>query len=78
MNRSFDSSTVFSPIFGILNLMIHFPVLLTVFALAMGINAISKERKLTKRQPVRMYAGIVGCVLNGIALFIYFAARQSA
>jgi hypothetical protein len=77
MNRSFDSSTVFSPIIGILSWTVRFPILFTVFGLALGINAILKERKLAKRQPLRMYAGIAGCVLNGLALLIFFVARQS-
>jgi hypothetical protein len=75
MNRSFDSSTVFSPIIGIFSWIFSLPIVFALFGLALGANAILKERQLPKRQPMRMYAGIVGCVLNGISLLVFFIAR---
>jgi hypothetical protein len=69
MNFPIDASALFSIVLGVLGLRIGLPVI-PVLGLALGINAIFKERSMTNRRPVQFVMGSIGCVccLIGIAI----------
>ncbi len=77
MTSYIESSGIFSLILGVLAWVASMPVVLPVIGLALGINAILKERKLSKRRPIQLYLGIAGCVINGLATLIILIAHCS-
>jgi hypothetical protein len=69
MNFPIDASALFSIVLGILGLRIALPVI-PVLGLALGINAIFKERSMTNRRPVQFVMGIIGCACCAIGIAI--------
>jgi hypothetical protein len=67
MNFPIDVSALFSIVCGLLGLRIGLPVI-PVIGLALGINAIFKERSMTHRRPVQFVMGIVGCIVCAIGI----------
>jgi hypothetical protein len=77
MTSYIESSGILSLILGVLAWLTSVPVVLPVIGLALGINAIFKERKLSKRRPIQLYLGIAGCVINRLATLIILIVRRS-
>ena len=77
MTSYIESSGIFSLILDVLAWFTSVPVIAPVIGLALGINAIFKERKLSKRRPIQLYLGIAGCVINGLATLVILIARHS-
>lgn len=69
MNFPIDFSAFLSIVLGVLGLKITLP-LLPVLGLALGINAIFKERSLPNRRPVQFVMGIIGCACCAIGISI--------
>jgi hypothetical protein len=69
MNFPIDFSAFLSIVLGVIGLRIALPVL-PVLGLALGINAIFKERSMTNRRPTQFVMGIIGCLccLVGISI----------
>ena len=77
MNKSIDSSAIFSIIIGVFSFIAPIPAVLPVIGLALGLNTIMKEQKLLKRQPSNFYMGIAGCALCGLATLFIILIRHS-
>ena len=78
MKKSIDSSAIFSIVIGVLSFIAPIPAVLPVIGLALGLNTIMKEQKLSKRQPSQLYMGIAGCILCGLATLFIILIRHSA
>jgi hypothetical protein len=60
-------SACLSLLFGILPFLTGVPVVLPVFGLALGLNAVIKERRQAQRKPLERYLGIAGALVSAAA-----------
>ena len=64
-------SAILSVILGILSLITTIPIVVPVIGLALGANAVIKERKKEDKNKAVIGLAIVGLLFNGIVTFIF-------
>lgn len=64
-------SAVISIIFGVLSLFTAVPVVLPVFGLALGVNAILKEKKKANKRKNVLIIAIIGLIANGFVTLMF-------
>ena len=60
-------SAILSLGFGFLS-WLGVPALVPAIGLALGLNAIIRERQLPARKPLQRYLGVIGTAVNGLAI----------
>ncbi len=64
-------SAIISLVLGGLSLISAVPVVFPVFGLALGANAILKEKKKTEKKTAVMVLAIIGLVINGFVTLMF-------
>ena len=67
-------SAILSVILGILSFA-GIPIVISVIGVALGANAIIKERKFSDRKPIQRDIAIGGCVVCTLSIIWFFLAR---
>jgi hypothetical protein len=67
-------STVISCVFGVLALIGTVPIVLPVIGLALGINALIKERKKEHKKKIVMFIAPIGLAANGFVTVMFILA----
>lgn len=70
-NRRTMISAILAIIFGILTLISRVPVVLPVFGLALGANALIKEKKNMDKRKTVITIAIVGIIVNGFVVLMF-------
>lgn len=73
-NRMTMISAILSIILGILSLISHVPVALPVFGLALGVNALIKEKKNTDKRKAVIIIAITGVIINGFIALVFIGS----
>ncbi len=75
MNQYIDASAILSLILGGCAFLFSAPVVLPIIGLALGFNAILKQRISNKPKVFLVYLGFAACLVNGIATIVALIAR---
>jgi hypothetical protein len=78
MRKYIDGSAILSLILGGCAFWFSAPVVLPIIGLALGANAVLKQRTSNKPSLVLVYLGFSACIVNGIATIVALIARLSA
>jgi hypothetical protein len=78
MNQYIDISAILSLILGGCTFLFSAPVVLPIIGLALGGNAILKQRTSNKPRAVLVYLGLLACIVNGIATIVALIARLTS
>jgi len=70
-NRRTMISSILAIIFGILTFVSRVPLVLPIFGLALGANALIKEKKNTDKRKTVITIAIVGIIINGFMVLMF-------
>ena len=65
-------SAILSLSFGILGFILPIPLILPVFGVALGFNAIIKEKKRESQRKKVKVMSMTGIILGSLAIIVYF------